>query len=131
MYDILISGKKSAIGIMFLKDRQLIKSIRIVISKPENSDVNKSELLGLKYALLAVINKMIPLNLHLNTYPLRSLSPRTNPSVNKELISELRELCSSFKTVNLLRLQDHELINQVKDLATITVDLPVGATVIS
>ncbi len=131
MYDVLISGKKAAIGIMFFSGQEIMRKVRIIITKPENADVNKADLLGLKYALLAILNKTAPVRLHLNPYAVRSLSPNITPVVNQELIAEIKEIISGFNTISINRLQDHELKEEVRKLSTVSLPAPGDALVIS
>ena len=130
MYDVLISGKKAAIGIIFLQDGAVKKSLRILIKKPENADVNKADLLGVKYALLAIVDKSETIQLHLNPYPLKMLNPKNNPSVNVELIAEVKKLAAGFKNVVVHRLCDHIKAADARLLSTVAEKAPDGTVVI-
>ena len=131
MWDVLISGKKAAIGIIFLQDGVVKKALRILIKKPENQDVNKADLLGVKYALLAIPEKSETIQMYLNPYPLKMLNPKNKPSVNVEMVSEVKKMAEAFRSVIVHRLCDHIKAVDARLLSTVAEKAPDGTIIIS
>ena len=96
-------GPSAAGALLRFKKRE--KELSLYLGEGTN---NTAELEAIRLALLAIKDRHLPVDLHTDsTYALGVLTLGWRPKVNREIVSEIRELVRSFDDLRFIKVKGH------------------------
>ncbi|MDP1712599.1 MAG: hypothetical protein Q8K86_09090 [Candidatus Nanopelagicaceae bacterium] len=124
MIEIVIAWRKNCFGVRIYVEEELQLSARVPITKEENKDVRRSELLALKYALTALKPTDAVVRIYSGQLSKQALVAKElkSPS-NRKIIEEIRELKKNFR-VEPMTQSEHRDVDVVRMLADPASELP-------
>jgi ribonuclease HI len=96
-------GPSAAGALLRFKKRE--KELRLYLGEGTN---NTAELEAIRLALLAIKDRTLPVDLHTDSaYALGVLTLGWRPKVNREMVTEIRELVQSFEDLRIIKVKGH------------------------